>query len=129
MRDLRKGFATGISLFLLLGLSSCAGKHMKPHYTKSSLQPVTVEKRSEGELVIRYLVPPESMYYASGINYEAAGDAVRVVMDRCAISDDCTTMIKRPTPLPEDRVAQVSLPYTGGKVTVVYTDGEEQVFP
>lgn len=129
MRDLRKGFATGMSLFLLLGLTSCAGKHMKPYYTKSSLQPVTVEQRSEAELVIRYLVPPESMYFASGINFETAGNDIRVVMDRCAINDACNTMIRRPTPLPEDRIAQVSLPYAGGKVTVVYADGEEQVFP
>ncbi|RYZ71510.1 MAG: hypothetical protein EOP91_10675 [Lysobacteraceae bacterium] len=102
---------------------------MKPYYKKSSLQPVTVEQRSDDELLIRYLVPPESMYYASGINYEESAGNIRVVMDRCAINAGCVTMIKRPTPLPADRMAQVILPYTGGKVTVVYIDGEEQVFP
>ena len=50
-------------------------------------------------------------------------------MDRCAINDACNTMINRKTPLREDRFAHVILPYAGGKVTVVYTNGEEQVFP
>ena len=129
MRNFRKAFATGLCLLFVPGLTSCAGNNMKAYYTKSSLQPVTVEKLSEGELAIGYLVPPESMYYASGVNYEATADTLRLVMDRCAIDSACETMVKRPTPLPEDRVARVRLPYAGQKVTVLYADGEEQVFP
>ncbi len=102
---------------------------MKAYYPKSSLQPVTVQNLSEGELGIGYLVPPESMYYASGVNYEATADTLRVVMDRCAIDSACEIMVKRSTPLPEYRVARVRPPYARQMVTVLYPDGEEQVFP
>ena len=68
MPYLQKSFTIGVLVVSLLGPASCARSHMKPHYARASMQPVTVEKRSDGDLVIGYAVPLESIYYSSGIN-------------------------------------------------------------
>ncbi len=100
---------------------------MTPSYAKSDVQPVLVERVDPDRVAMRFHVPPESMYFASGVNYEIDGDVLRVAIDRCSIQGACNTMIKRATPLPESRVGEVIIPFRGRKVTVVYNDQEDSL--
>lgn len=115
------------SLLLVPMFTACAGGKMTPSYAKSDVQPVVVERIDPERIVMRFHVPPESMYFASGVNYEVDGDALRITIDRCAIQGACDTMVKRATPLPESRIGEVFVPFRGRKVTVVYNDQEESL--
>lgn len=101
---------------------------MKAHYSRSSVQPVVARQGGEGELVIGYTMPPESMFYSPGVNYETSGDTLKVAIDRCGIRDQCETMAKVPLPLDSSAV-EVRVPYRGEKVVMVYADREEQIYP
>lgn len=45
-------------------LSGCAGDHVKPSYSKASVEPVVVTKVSDSTLRVQFNNPLESMYYA-----------------------------------------------------------------
>ncbi|BAV95911.1 hypothetical protein ABIE09_004051 [Lysobacter enzymogenes] len=102
---------------------------MKPSYAKSAVEPVVVQKLQGDELSVRYSVFPESSYYSGGINYEKAGDTLKIVIDRCGISDKCAPMAKTVIPLDDKWQAEVRLPYHGEKVVLVHADQEEQIYP
>jgi len=115
------------SLLLMPMLSACAEERMTPYYAKSDVQPVVVERVDDDRIAMRFHVPPESMYFASGVNYEVDGASLRVVIDRCGIQGNCDTMVKRATPLAESRIAEVLVPFRGRRVTVVYSDQEDSL--
>ncbi|MCC7632523.1 hypothetical protein [Stenotrophomonas rhizophila] len=110
-------------------LSGCAGNHVKPSYSKSSVEPVVVTKVSDSTLRVQFNDPLESMYYAAGISYAVEAGVMKIVIDRCPISGNCTTMLRRhvvPGP-PEPAVQEI--PLLAPIVVMVFADGEEQVFP
>jgi hypothetical protein len=110
-------------------VAACTGVDMKPSYTKKNVEPVIVQKLADDQISLRYHVFPESSHYSGGVNYEASGDTLKVVIDRCGISDKCAPMAKTLIPLDDKWEAEVHLPYRGGKVVLVHADAEEQIFP
>jgi hypothetical protein len=114
---------------LLLFPAACTGVEMKPLYPKAVVQPVTVQKLSDHEISLRYHVFPESSHYSGGVNYEKAGDALKIVIDRCGIGEPCQPMAKTTIPLDDKWEAEVRLPYDGGKIILVHADAEEQIYP
>lgn len=130
--DLAMGSPTNLAklaAFLVLPatLTACVGGNMKPSYAKSDVQPVEIQRIDADRVVMRFHVPPESMHFASGVNYEITGDVLRVAIDRCEVQGTCSTMVRRATPLPESRIGEVVIPFSGRKVTVVYSDREDNL--
>ena len=101
---------------------------MKGSYSQASVQPVEVEA-SDGTAVIRFVAPPESMFYAAGVSYEMHDGDLRVVIDRCPIRGECRTMVKSDTRLGEGRTTQVRVPFDGTRIVMLHADGQQQVFP
>ena len=102
---------------------------MNPVYSQSMVESVTVEKRSDTEISFRYKVRPESSHYSGGVDFERVGDALRIVIGRCAVGSKCEPMAKSVIPLDDTWQAEVHLPYDGARVIVVHADGEKQVYP
>lgn len=102
---------------------------MKTYYAKSDVAPVVLEKAADDTLVMTYRVLPETRFYSNGVNYRADGDSLKVYIDRCEVGQECAPMAKTEIPLDDRWSARVHLPYQGGRVVVVHTDGEEQVYP
>ncbi|MCS4235028.1 hypothetical protein [Stenotrophomonas sp. BIGb0135] len=102
---------------------------MNPVYSQSMVEPVSVEKRSDTEISVRYKVRPESSHYSGGVDFERVGDALRIVIRRCAVGSPCEPMAKSVIPLDDTWQAEVHLPFDGARVVVVHTDGEKQVYP
>lgn len=102
---------------------------MNPVYSQSMVEPISAEKRSDTEIAIRYKVRPESSHYSGGVDYERVDDALRVVINRCAVGAACEPMAKSVIPLDDSWQAEVHLPYDGSRVVVVHADGETQVYP
>lgn len=119
-----------VALILACTATACKGVEMtKPFYPQSVVQPVVVEQRSDAEIAMRYRVYPESSHYSAGVDYEQAGDVLRVVIARCAVGAACEPMARSAIPLDDAWEAEVHLPYRGERVIVVHADGEQQVFP
>jgi hypothetical protein len=114
---------------LSLSLAACAGAGMKPHYSKSVVQPVVVKKISDDAISIRYRVFPETSYYSKGVNYEAVDGALRIYIDRCSIQETCKPMAETSIPLDAKWEAEVRVPYHQEKVILVHSDEEEQIYP
>lgn len=110
-------------------LSGCAGDHVKPSYSKSSLEPVAVTRVSDSTLRVEFEEPVESMYYAAGISYVVASDVMRIVIDRCPITGECTTMLRRHIVPGPPKPATQEIPLLAPRVVMVFADGEEQIFP
>lgn len=113
--------------FSLLGFllfAACAGPELTPGYSRNAVQPVAVLPGDAGEARIRFVSPPESLYYAAGVSYRAADDELRVVIDRCPIRGECTTMAKG-TLLDDGRTTEVRVPLDGRRLVVLHTDGEQ----
>lgn len=102
---------------------------MNPVYPQSMVEPISVEKRSETQIAIRYRVRPESSHYSGGVDFERVGDALRIVIGRCAVGSTCTSMARSVIPLDDQWQAEVHLPYDGSRVIVVHADGETQIYP
>lgn len=101
---------------------------MKGSYSQASVQPVVVE-RSGDAVVIRFVAPPESMFYVAGVSYEMRNGEMRVVIDRCPIRGECSTMVKSDAGLGEGRTKQVRVPFSGDRIVLLHADGEQQIFP
>ncbi len=102
---------------------------MKPSYSRDAVQPVVVEKSTDGEVRIRFVSPPESLYYAAGVSYRTTGDELQVVIDRCPIRGECSTMAKGSVPLGEGRTTAVTVPFDGKRLVMVHADGAQQLLP
>ncbi|WP_096379310.1 hypothetical protein [Lysobacter enzymogenes] len=116
-------------LLLLVSLIACAKTPMHPVYPKASVQPVSATRLADGEIRLKFLVPVESMYFASGVDYEVSGQTLRVTIVRCPIRGECSPMLRRATPVAADRIAEIRLPNLGARVVLVHADGEEQILP
>ena len=101
---------------------------MKGIYSQASVRPVSVE-RSGDDVVIQFVSPPESMYYVPGVSYEMNDGEMRVVIDRCPIRGECSTMAKRDAPPGEGRTMKVSVPFAGDSIVLLHADGEQRIFP
>ena len=93
------------------------------------MEPITVERLSEGQISIRYRVPPESGFYSGGVNYERVGDDLRIVITRCKVGASCEPMAKSLIPLDEKWQAEVRVPSNARRVVVIHSDGEAQAYP
>ena len=113
-----------LGVLLFAPLLACAGPELTPGYSRDAVQPVVVHADAAGEARIRFVSPPETLYYAAGVSYRATGDALQVVIDRCPIHGDCTTMAKG-TLLDDGRTTEVSVPLDGRRLVVLHTDGEQ----
>jgi hypothetical protein len=123
--------STALPLLLLLSsaLAACTGARMDPTYSQAMVEPVSVEKRSDTEISVRYKVRPESRHYAGGVDFERVGDTLRISIRRCAVGSPCEPMAKSVIPLDDTWQAEVHLPFDGKRVVVVHADGEKQVYP
>ena len=121
--------ARALGLSLVVCLPACTEARMNPVYSRSMVEPISVEKRSDSEVTLRYKVRPESTHYSGGVDYERAGDVLRVVIGRCAVGAPCEPMAPSVIPLDDRWQAEVHLPYDGARVVVVHADGEAQVYP
>ena len=102
---------------------------MKPYYEKEWVQALKVEKVAGDQLQLSFYVQPESMYYPSGVNYEVEGTTMRVTIDRCAIRQPCSPMVKvLGTPAANEDLT-VRLPYHGETVVLVHADAQQQIYP
>lgn len=135
---MRKGLFSGISVrrgrtscaaVLLLVATACTGMQMKPYYEKDFVQSLKAERAGGDALLLGFYVQPESMYYPSGVNYEIKDGTMRVVIDRCAIRTECTTMVRDTRKLAADQPLEVRLPYHGERVVLVHADAEQTIFP
>lgn len=113
-----------LGVLLFAPLLACAGPELTPGYSRDAVQPVVVHADAAGEARIRFVSPPETLYYAAGVSYRATGDALQVVLDRCPIHGDCTTMAKG-TLLDDGRTTEVSVPLDGRRLVVLHTDGQQ----
>ena len=113
-----------LGVLLFAPLLACAGPELTPGYSRDAVQPVVVHADAAGEARIRFVSPPETLYYAAGVSYRATGDALQVVIDRCPIHGDCTTMAKG-TLLDDGRTTEVSVPLDGRRLVVLHTDGQQ----
>ena len=109
--------------------TACNGTTMETSYPRSAVQPVTAQPHADGQIALRYRVFPESSHYSGGVDYERAGDALRIVITRCALGAPCEPMSRSVIPLDDDWQAEVHLAYDGGRVVIVHADGEQQVYP
>ena len=113
-----------LGFLLFAPLLACAGPELTPGYSRNAVQPVVVQAGTAGEARIRFVSPPETLYYAAGVSYRATGDVLQVVIDRCPIHGDCTTMAKG-TLLDDGRTTEVSVPLDGRRLVVLHPDGEQ----
>ena len=113
-----------LGVLLFAPLLACAGPELTPGYSRDAVQPVVVHADAAGEARIRFVSPPETLYYAAGVSYRATGDALQVVIDRCPIHGDCTTMSKG-TLLDDGRTTEVSVPLDGRRLVMLHTDGQQ----
>jgi len=121
--------AMAMVVLFVIALPACSGASIHPVYSRSMVEPISVQKKSVTELVLRYKVRPESSHYSGGVDYERVGDTLRVVIGRCAVGAPCEPMAKSVIPLDDTWQAEVHLPYDGSRVVVVHSDGEKQVYP
>lgn len=102
---------------------------MKPSYSKSSLEPVVVTQLSAAKLQVQFNEPMESMYYAAGMSYVVEEGTMTVVVDRCPISGQCTTMLRRDVKPGPPGPARQEIPLMAPRVVMRFADGETQIFP
>lgn len=102
---------------------------MKPHYTKSAVEPVQAALLSKDTLQLRYKVLPETAYYSKGVDYQVNDGVMRVYINRCGIKQSCHPMAETRIPLGAAWEAEVHLPYHGEQVIVVHGDGDQVVYP
>jgi hypothetical protein len=114
---------------LVISAVACTGSEAKPAYRKAAVQPLTVIRLSGDEIGIRYHVYPESGHYSNGVDYRKVVDELQVVIIRCDIAKTCNPMVKTVIPLDQRWEAEVHLPYHGEKVVVMYSDGDETIYP
>jgi hypothetical protein len=125
----RKKFTFTTITLAMLPLVACAGGQMHSDYKKDAVQPVQLAPPIDGQLKIQYAMPPESLFYSPGVDFKVDGDALRIAIRRCGIRDKCDVMAKAPMPPAEALRPEVSIPYAGQRVIMVYADGEDQVYP
>jgi hypothetical protein len=124
----RPGLFSLPGFLLLVPLAACAGSELTPGYSRDAVQPVVVRAGAAGEARIRFVSPPESLYYAAGVSYRATGDELQVVIDRCPIRGDCATMSKG-TLLDDRRTTEVRVPFDGTRLVMIHTDGVQPLLP
>lgn len=117
-----------LAMLLAMSTTACAGGSMKGSYSQASVQPVSVE-RSDDDVVIQFVTPPESMFYAAGVSYEMHDGEMRVVIDRCSIRGACSTMAKSEMKAGERWTTRVRVPFKGARIVLIHADGEQVILP
>lgn len=102
---------------------------MHADYTKDAVGPIQLSRLADGQLKLQYSMPPESLYYSPGVDFKVEGDTLRIAIRRCGIKETCQVMAKAPMPPAEALRPEVSVPYNGERIVMVYADGEEQIQP
>ena len=117
-----------LAMLLVMSTTACAGGSMKGIYSQASVQPVSVERSGDG-VVIQFVTPPESMFYAAGVSYEMHGGEMRVVIDRCPIRGECSTMAKSEMKAGERWTTRARVPFEGARIVLIHADGEQVILP
>ena len=117
-----------LGFLLFAPLLACAGPELTPGYSRDAVQPVVVQAGTAGEARIRFVSPPESLYYAAGVSYRATGDELHIAIDRCPIRGDCGTMAKG-TLLDDGRTTEVRVPLDGKRLVLLHSDGAQLFLP
>lgn len=125
---LRSLLPRSVLTLVLASVAACAGNALEPRYTREAVQPIVAQTGDDGNVRIRFVSPPESLYYAAGVSYRTTGDELQVVIDRCPIRGDCTTMVKG-TRLGDGGTMEVSLPFRSKRLVVIHTDGAQSLVP
>jgi len=125
---LRSLLPRSVLILMLASVAACAGNALEPRYARDAVQPVVARTGDDGNVRIRFVSPPESLYYAAGVSYRATGDELQLVIDRCPIRGDCTTMVKG-TRLGDGGTTEVSLPFRSKRLVVIHTDGAQSLVP
>lgn len=115
--------------FLTMTCSACIQMISPSKYSRESVQPVIVKKITDDTISIQYSIPPESMLYSMGVDYQIKNGVMSVSINRCAIKQTCQPMIKASTPADNPWQALVLVPYHQEKVVMIYSDKSEQVYP
>ncbi|MBD9480546.1 hypothetical protein [Pseudoxanthomonas sp. PXM02] len=118
----------GLLIFMLTSVTTCAGAALEPDYSRNAVQPVVVQAVDDDNVRIRFVSPPESLYYAAGVSYRTTDNALQVVIDRCPIRGDCTTMVKG-TRLDDAGTVEVSLPFRSERLVMIHADGTQPLLP
>jgi len=84
---------------------------------------------SDSTLALRFNDPLESMFQAGGISYFVEGGVMRIVVDRCRISTECTTMLPLHIVPGPAKPGSQEIPLRAPRVVMVFKDGEEEIFP
>ncbi|MEE7545716.1 hypothetical protein HF319_00475 [Xanthomonas sp. Kuri4-1] len=102
---------------------------MRSDYKKNDVQPVKIEKAGGSSLRITYHMPAESLFYSPGVDFSKDKGVLRIAIRRCGINEKCDPMAEAALPPAEPWTPQVTVPYAGEKVVLVYADAEEIVTP
>ncbi len=113
----------------VLWLPACTGGEKHSGYNKRAVSPVRLSRPAENQLKIQYAAPAETLFYSPGVDFAVRGDTLRVTLRRCGIKEACAVMAKAAMPAAEAGTMEVTVPYGGRRVVVLYADGEEQLSP
>lgn len=120
---------SAMTMLLGLGLAGCSSSPPATDYRAADVQPVEVMPQPDGDVLIRYRVPGESVFHSPGANVRTARDgSLEVALQRCRIRQQCpVTHPATPTTGEPQQVELVVHPR--GRIIMVYRDLREQVFP
>ncbi len=119
-----------LPMLALLGVAGCAGAApLHPAYARSQVEPVTVSRVADDAIAIRYRVPPESLQYSPGVDYEKDGDRLRIFIVRCRIGNACEPMAKSTVPLDQRWSAEVRIPYHLEQVRLISVGEDTPIYP
>ena len=116
---------------LLLGfaLAGCTATPARTDYRAAEVQPVEVMPQRDGDVLIRYHVPAETLFHSPGADVRTASDgSLEVSLRRCGIKQPCT--VTHPAAASAGAPLQVEFVVRPrGRIIMVYRDLREQVFP
>ncbi|GKX57809.1 hypothetical protein SOASR031_01240 [Leminorella grimontii] len=106
-----------------------AENEIRSEYAQADVQPVKVERVADNRIRITYRIPPETLWYSGGVNYLAQNDVLKIAIDKCPYNKSCNPMAVGHQSRSDFWAGDVTLPYRGERVLMVYSDVEELVYP
>lgn len=125
----RKMVAFIVIIAGILPMVASAQEATGRRYKRDLVQPVELSRATDGRLGIRYAIPAESLYYSPGVDFAVHGDTLQITIVRCAINARCEAMARTSTPSADAWHADVSIPYAGQRVLMLYADGQAWMSP
>ncbi|MEG0194068.1 MAG: hypothetical protein RR698_12955 [Stenotrophomonas sp.] len=118
-----------LPLLIASAVAACNTAAPATDYRAADVQPVEVMPQPDGDVLIRYRVPAESVFHSPGANVRTASDgSLEVSLQRCGIQQQCP--VTHPATATTGEPLQVEfLLHPRGRIFMVYRDLREQVFP